>query len=151
MRYKILSQEEIEKTGDALLIDAFLAAMREIDVVGISREHEEQALQQAQLIKKEMLKRMQANPWVGAFDFRADQAASEEGRDFLRRAERIAEDVASMSDAEVAADIDKHDLRHLITPERIDALLDEIHKDPQKVAWLKLVWDRDKDNPSSED
>jgi len=151
MTFKPLSQEEIEKSGDEFLIDAFLAAMREIDVLGISRTREEQALQQAEVIKREILKRMEANPWVGAFNFGADRAETDQERDFLRRTEQIAEDFARMSGDEIDAYNEENNLKHLITPERIDALLAEIQKDPRKVAWLRLVWDRDKQQPSGED
>jgi hypothetical protein len=151
MEFKPLSQEEIEKIGDKSLIDAFLTAIREIDVIGISRAREAQALHQSELIEREMLKRMSANPWSDAFSFGTGQATTEEERAFLAEAEQIAEQVIAMSDAEVTAYLEEHNLTHLVTAERIEAMLAEASKDPRKAVMLKLVWDRDKEKPSGED
>lgn len=73
-------------------------------------------------------------------------------QEFLDSSERIAEEVAAWSDEEVAAYLKENDLEHLVTPERIEALLAAATGDTQKAAAkLVVVWDRDKDKPKNEE
>lgn len=62
-------------------------------------------------------------PWTGDFRLGSGASTSPAEQAFLRDAERIAEEVAGMSDESVAAYLKAHDLEYLVAPERVDALL----------------------------
>ncbi|MBU1292939.1 hypothetical protein KJ819_02615 [Patescibacteria group bacterium] len=70
MEYRPLTEEEIGRSENDFLIDAFLLAKRHFDVLGVSRADAEDAERQSLLIRKEILKRMAASrrEWEGAFD-----------------------------------------------------------------------------------
>lgn len=72
------------------------------------------------------------NPWTGAFDFGARHAGTPAEEEFLRDAERIATEVAAMSDEEVADYLVEHGLQDLVDAERIEAVLESTLDDARR-------------------
>lgn len=62
-------------------------------------------------------------PWSGDFRLGGAGPINPDEEAFLRDAERIAEEVAGMSDADVADYLVEHGLQELVAPDRVDALL----------------------------
>jgi hypothetical protein len=73
----------------------------------------------------------------------------------MAEAEDVANEFLDMSDDDVAGYLKEHGLEDLVSPDRVDALLEKametVRQDPRKAARLLLIWDRDKDKPKSED
>lgn len=63
------------------------------------------------------------NPWTQDFRLGVGEPTTPAEKAFLLDAERIAEEVAGMSDADVADYLVEHDLQDLVAPERVDALV----------------------------
>ncbi len=98
---------------------------------------------------------LEGQVWVFEPKSSAEKRATEAtklGPEKARRAlaEDIAEEVLAMSDEETRDYIEKHNLGHLIAPGRLEALLAKALGNPQEVAKLIVVWDRDKDEPETE-
>jgi hypothetical protein len=62
-------------------------------------------------------------PWTGDFHLGAGEPTTPAEKAFLRDAERIAEEVAGMTDADVADYLVEHNLQDLVAPERVDTLV----------------------------
>jgi hypothetical protein len=151
MAFNKLTQKEIRKSTGEDLLDLLLAITREIERADLSEVEKTDLETQNALIRKEMLFRMDSSLFNGGIGFQIPDDLSPAERQFLEDADDIAAETARMSDDEAWAYLEENNLTHLVTAERINAVLAEALGNPKKAARLILVWDRDKQKPETED
>lgn len=151
MAFNKLTQKEIRKSTGEDLLNLLLAVTREIERTNLSGGEKTDLETQNIMIRKEMLFRMNSSLFGSSPGFEIPEDLSPSERRLLEEFDDISAEIVRMSDEEVWADLEKNNLTHLVTAERINAVLAEALGNPKKAARLILVWDRDKQKPGTED
>jgi hypothetical protein len=146
-----LTQKQIRKSKGEDLLNLLVAIAREMERTDLPEVEKTDLGIQNEMIRKEMLFRMDSSLFAGGLGFDIPDDLTPAERQFFEDANDIAAENARMSDDEVWAYLEENNLTHLVTAERINAVLAEALGNPKKAARLMLIWDRDKQNPKTED